>query len=185
MGRTDKDTVPVFGDAATATWFSSYSGAEIGLADFGTDGSGFDNLIVKAGGSRYPIKSILGTDIIQYKEEDLKLYMNGRSILEFMLKKVPASIEKCLLKNRLNLDDIDYFVFHQASGYMLSQLGKVLGLDKTKIPIEIENYGNTVSSTIPITLRHLKDSCDLSGKKVLVSGFGVGLSWATNIITYE
>ena len=184
MRRADKNTVSIFGDAASATWISIEKGADIGIADFGTDGSGFDNLIVRSGGSKNPIEKFLNEDIKEYTSDDLNLYMNGRSILEFMLRKVPPSIGKCLQLNGLDKEEIDYYVFHQASDYMLRQLGRVLDLEEEKLPIEIKNLGNTVSSTIPITIKILSNRKKLTGKNILVSGFGVGLSWATNILRY-
>ncbi len=185
IGRSDKATVSVFGDAATACWFSSDGIAEIGIADFGTDGSGAEHLMVKSGGSAFPQQSVLSDEVKSYPYEDLRLYMNGRKILEFMLTVVPGSIDNCLNKNKLSAEDIDLYVFHQASKYMIFQLTRILGLQEDKVPIDVSDVGNTVSSSIPIMLSKLAEEGKLKGKTVLISGFGVGLSWATNILRFD
>lgn len=161
----DKNTVTLFGDAGAATWLSADADNQLLDFDFGTDGSGFDNLIVP--------------------QDTNCLAMNGRKIFYFVMQKVPASIKKCLQKNNLSIDEIDYFVFHQANQYMLDHLTKHLKLSKEKVFCYFKNIGNTVSSSIPIALKQLQAVKDLRNKKVLVSGFGVGLSWATNIIAFE
>ena len=88
-------------------------------------------------------------------------------------------------KNELSLDDIDYFALHQGSYYMLNALAKQVGIPKEKMLYNIERFGNTVSSTVPMLLEDVISSGRAeAGTKVLVSGFGVGLSWATNILYF-
>lgn len=110
--------------------------------------------------------------------------MNGRGIFNFMITRVPATIESCLKKNSTGKDSIDYFVFHQASRFLLETLGNRLGLPKEKTPVLLEKTGNTVSSSIPLVLQALMRDGRCSNARVLVSGFGVGLSWATNVLTF-
>jgi len=184
MGKSDRDTVTIFVDAASATWLSSESGATIGLLDFGTDGSGADSLIVKAGGAAHPLTSIWSDTPPACAPEDLRLKMNGRAIFNFMMARVPISVKRCLERNRLSMADIDYFVFHQASKFMVENLRRALKVDAEKAPCDLTDVGNTVSSSIPMLLSHLRASKRLAGARVLVSGFGVGLSWATNVLTF-
>lgn len=171
----DRHTVPIFGDAATASFVEMGGFGKIGRFVYGSDGSGFEDLIVRGGGSRYPNENRTGTHA---------LYMNGRAIFNFMMTMVPNSIEKCLTSNGFTIDDINYFLFHQASRYMLENLGSRLGIPKEKIPLSLKNTGNTVSSSIPITMDYLGGPAALKGKTVLLSGFGTGLSWATTVLTF-
>lgn len=184
MDKDDRDTVPLFGDAATCTWLSAQTGAEVGMGVFGTDGSGAENLIVKWSGAAQPFGGIWGPYPEDVDPDSKKLYMNGRAIFNFMMTRVPSSIDQCLEKNSLTRENIDFFVFHQASKYLLDTLRMRLKLPEEKVPIYIKDYGNTVSSTIPIVLWNLEQEGRLAGCKVLVSGFGVGLSWATNILFF-
>ncbi len=184
MGRADRDTIALFGDAASASWLSAEAGGEIGKLDFGTDGAGAENLIVRAGGAAQPMSSVHKEALPDIAARDYRLAMNGRGIFNFMMQRIPASVERCLEKNDLSTDAIDSFVFHQGSKFLLDNLRKKLGLDASKIPSNVRNLGNTVSSSVPILLADLDAQLELQGQRVLVSGFGVGLSWATNVIHF-
>ncbi len=166
LDQNDRATAPLFSDAATATLITDTPIYALGRFAFGTDGSGANSLIIEAGGSRSP-------------QKDGVLYMNGRSIFEFAMKKVPAQIKACLQQNEMTLDVIDQFVFHQANKFILDSVAKSMRLDPSKVLIDVKDKGNTVSSTIPIAL-----SGQLNGtaNTILISGFGVGLSWATTIL---
>lgn len=183
MSPQDRATAAVFGDAAAATWLSAEAGATVGATDFGTDGSGADGLILRAGRGASPMTSIYGRSA-EPAAADRQLYMDGRAILTFMLDRVPTSIERCLAKNGLSKADVDLFVFHQASRYMVELLRRQLELTADQAPFLLEDIGNCVSSTIPIALERLQDDGPLEGKTVLASGFGVGLSWATTILKF-
>lgn len=182
MRRSDRSTVTVFGDGAAATLVSADSAGAIGRADFGTDGSLGHHLMIRAGGAARPLVSLHGESELDL--EEVSLHMDGRAIFEFMVSCVPDSVARCLEKNGLAKDEVDKFVFHQASGFMLKQLIRIMDLDPDKTPIDVAETGNTVSSSIPLVLRSLHGRGELRNKRVLVSGFGVGLSWATNVITF-
>ncbi len=184
MGKSDRDTVTVFGDAATATWLSSEAGGEIGRLDFGTDGGRARHLMVKAGGSSYPVKGIWEQEPTMCRPEDFRLRMSGQGIFNFAMERVPRSVLRCVEKNKLSVSEIDYFVFHQGSKFLLENLRKRLNLDPEKVPLNLEDVGNTVSSSIPLLLSQMKDKGVLDGKRILISGFGVGLSWASSIIDF-
>ncbi len=183
MSPQDRATATVFGDAVAATWLSAEAGAVVGATDFGTDGSGADGLILRAGRGASPMTSIYG-NAVETAPTDQQLYMDGRAILTFMLDRVPASIERCLAKNGLAMSDVDLFVFHQASRYMVELLRRQLELTAEQAPFLLEDIGNCVSSTIPIALERLQNRGPLAEKTVLASGFGVGLSWATTILKF-
>lgn len=183
----DKSNRTIFGDGAAACLISKEKGlAEIGDFVFGTDGSGADNLIVKTRGARFPERTGLTTedDDGHFNREDY-LYMNGSAIFNFTLEQVPPMMKQLLEKSGLGKDDIDYYVFHQANKYMLSTIRKVCGIPKDKFHIDMEHTGNTVSSTVLISLKDCLDQGVLrSGMKVMACGFGVGLSYGGTILHF-
>jgi 3-oxoacyl-[acyl-carrier-protein] synthase-3 len=183
MRREDKNTVTIFGDAATATWMSSQQGARLGRGDFGTDGAGAKSLMIRAGGSARPLGGLYGGDN-GYAPEDVAVAMNGRAIYNFMMRRAPLTVAACLQKNGLTNDEVDLFVFHQASKFLLESLRARMDLPEEKTPISLSQVGNTVSSTIPIVLEELFAADRLAGKTVVVCGFGVGLSWGTNVLYF-
>jgi len=174
----DKSNLTIFGDAATASIISSESiGFKINDFEFGTDGSGADKLIVKNGGARNPL--------LENTENDF-LYMNGAEIFSFTNEAVPKLLNVVLSKSNLSLEEIDFLVFHQANKFMLNTIRKKIGIPVEKFIIDMEDIGNTVSSTIPIALkRSISKNIFTKGNKILLAGFGVGLSWAANILVYE
>jgi 3-oxoacyl-[acyl-carrier-protein] synthase-3 len=184
MDKSDYETISVFGDAATATWLSSAKGAVIGMLDYGTDGAGAQHLMVKSGGSIFPHKGIWHENQTAVNADDFHVKMNGRAIFNFMMKRVPSSVDACLRKNGLSLSAVDYFFFHQASKYLIDNLREKMNLPEDKVPVEMKDCGNTVSSSIPILIHNFMLRGLLPNKKCLICGFGVGLSWATNIISF-
>ena len=158
----DKSTRSIFGDGAAATLIDEETANKIGAFSFGTDGSGAEKLIVRDG----------------------KLFMDGPEIFNFTLDVAPKTMNEVLARNNLTHEDIDLYVFHQANKFMLDTIRKVNCLPRDKFYVNLETTGNTVSSTIPIALKQLDDSGRLHpGMKVMLMGFGVGLSWGATIIT--
>ena len=184
----DRDTLTVFGDGAAAAWLSTdeaYSGGVIGRADFGTDGSGGEHLIIQSGKDGLASSHIWADSDEKHFKDRPKLYMNGRAVFTFMMTRVPKSLDAALEKNGLQKDDIDMWVFHQASEHMLSSLAKRYRLDKKNVPILMKDIGNTVSSSIPIALSQINSGNKaLSRKTIMLSGFGVGLSWASVVLKF-
>ena len=173
----DKGNRTIFGDAAAVTLISTDGIAEILNFSLGTDGSGYNNLIVRSGALRMPEK----TNKVQWDESgnpvsDDFLYMNGTEIFNFTLESVPLLVDDVLRKNHLQKDQIDLFVFHQANKYMLNFLREEIEIEESKFYYCLENFGNTVSSTIPIALKELQKENLLQGN-ILLAGFGVGYSW--------
>lgn len=171
----DRATVPLFGDAGAATLLRRGGSGQLGKFSFGSDGSGADALIVRGGGGKHPERPVAGADA---------LYMNGRAVYEFMMRRIPPDIKACAAKNGLSLDQIDLFLFHQASRYMVGSLAKALKIPADKAPVEIEEIGNTVSCTLPILIDRLGGVAALRGKTTLLAGFGVGLSWASTVVRF-
>ena len=182
----DKGNKSLFGDGAAAVIVSTDGFARIGEFSLGTDGSGEDNLKVKTGGARYPNPLMEDTtDVNGYILSSDHLYMNGPEIFNFTLDSVPPLMDQCLLYNHLTKEDIDLFVPHQANKYMLSTLRKVYGVHKDKFYINLENTGNTVSSTVPIALKEaLEKGIVNKGDKVLIAGFGVGYSYGSCVLFF-
>ena len=173
----DKGNRTIFGDAATATLISDTGFAEIGEFVLGTDGSGYEQLIVKSGASRNPMmqNDVCFDDNGNPISSD-HLFMNGPDIFTFTIERVPKMVQDLLNKSNLEKDDITLFVPHQANMYILEFLRKKMKIDKDKYYINLANFGNTVSSTIPIALCEAHNEGKLHGH-VLLAGFGVGLSW--------
>lgn len=183
---SDKSNRSIFGDGAAACLISTEGFAEIGEFCLGTDGSGAENLIVKTGAAR--CRKATGNvteDEDGHQRFDDYLYMNGSAIFNFTLEAVPAMMKVILEKNKIEKDDVDYYVFHQANKFMLNTIRKVCVLPKEKFYVNLEETGNTVSSTVMISLKDNLDKGVITpGMKVMVSGFGVGLSWGGTILKF-
>jgi len=185
INHNDLANRTIFGDAAAATIIEQSDGLHIYEFVFGTDGKGKDNLIVPNGcfRNKYEINPVIKTTNAGDQYTDNDLFMNGPEIFNFTIEKVPIAVTKCLEKNSLTIEDIDYFVFHQANKFMIEYLRKKIKIPKEKFYINILNTGNTVSSTIPIAMADaLQNGLIKLGDKVLLCGFGVGYSWGAVII---
>jgi 3-oxoacyl-[acyl-carrier-protein] synthase III len=175
----------IFGDAATASLLNKQHILKIGEFTLGTDGSGKNNLIIKNGGLRNAFNS--HPEEIEYGSGNIytenNLYMNGPEIFNFTIERIPPLVKQNLDANNLTINDIDYFVFHQANQFMLDYLRKKLGIPSEKFCIDMADTGNTVSCTIPIALKNAFDKGIVrNGNKVMLVGFGVGYSWGAVII---
>lgn len=183
---SDKSNRSIFGDGAAACLISTDGFAEIGEFSLGTDGSGANNLIVKTGASRQ--REATG----KYVEDeeghlwyDDYLYMNGGNVFNFTLEVVPAMMKDIMEKNSIEKDDIDYYVFHQANRFMLNTIRKVCLLPKEKFYVNLATTGNTVSSTVFIGLKDCIEKGTIkTGDKVMITGFGVGLSWGGTMLQF-
>ncbi len=182
----DKSTRTIFGDAAAVSLICD-NGHEIGEFDFGTDGSGKDALIIPSGGAKLSC-SELTREEKEYdgavRSQD-NLFMDGTQVFEFTIRVVPQSVKNILEKHHYTLDDIDLFVFHQANKFMLDFLRKKIKIPEEKFYVNMQDIGNTVSASIPIALKRAQEDGKLhKNDKVMLVGFGVGLSWGSTIITY-
>ena len=182
----DKSNRSIFGDGAAACLISTEGFAEIGEFVLGTDGSGAENLIVKTGASRFKQHTGLSEEDNEgHIRWDDYLYMNGGAIFNFTLETVPVLLNQIFDKAGYTKEDIDYYVFHQANKFMLSTIRKVCSLPSEKFYIDLTNVGNTVSSTVLIGLKECINSGRIQmGMKVLICGFGVGLSWGGCILQF-
>lgn len=182
----DRGNRALFSDAAAATLISTDGILNINEFVFGTDGKGAKNLIVENGCSRHPYKSGIEIDpeneVLQSPDY---LYMNGSEIFNFTLEAVPLLTEQVLKKNRLKKEDIDLFIFHQANKHMLKFIRQAISIPEDKFYMCLEDFGNTISSTIPIAIYHALVNKDIkSGNTIMIEGFGVGYSWGGVILSY-
>ena len=185
----DRSTRTVFGDAAAATYLTIEDIDLIGNFVLGTDGKGAQNLIVPAGGmarTRDDQTAVEHEDASGNIRSDNDLYMNGPEIYAFTLRAVPGLVSEILTKNSLTMEDIDYVILHQANKLVLTSLRDKLEIAEEKFCIDVEELGNTVSSTVPIAIkRALKREPEKlhPGAKILIAGFGVGYSWGGTVVT--
>jgi 3-oxoacyl-[acyl-carrier-protein] synthase III len=175
----------VFGDGAAACIIENSSGEHIFEFVLGTDGRGMNNLIVPNGCFRNAYAHNIDEKISEAGDiyTDNNLFMNGPEIFNFTIEAVPVAVDNCLKKNELTLDDIDYFIFHQANQFMIEYLRKKIGIPSNKFYNNMLLTGNTVSATIPIAISDaLATGKLIQGNKVLLCGFGVGYSWGAVVI---
>lgn len=175
----------LFGDGAAAIIIEMVPDEHILQFVLGTDGKGMNNLIVPNGclRSAYVHEAVEKVTEAGDIYSDNNLFMNGPEIFNFTIETVPLAIEECLKKNKLTLDNIDYFIFHQANKYMIEYLRKKIGINKEKFYDNMLLTGNTVSSTIPIAFSDaLTNGKIIQGNKVLLCGFGVGYSWGAVVV---
>lgn len=177
----------LFGEAASATVVSADGFAKIGSFEKGSDGSGADCLIVENGAGRHLCHTGKeGVDGEGNMRRDDYFYMNGSAVFNFTIERVPLLVKNTLAVNGLRSEDIDYYVFHQANRFMLNTIRKVCGIAKDSFYVNLETTGNTTSTTIPLALVDCLDQNKVnSGDRVLIAGFGVGLSWAGTILTFK
>jgi len=173
---TDRSLRTIFGDGAAATLIEAASEPSLGSFVFGTDGQGADALMVTDGGAR---PERLALKPRKRRRWPSRLYMDGPELVKFTLQVIPPMIDRILADAGLTRDQVDLFLMHQATLYMIEHLRARLELDENVVPVDLDHCGNTVSSTIPILMHNLRGSRRLQpGKRSLLISFGVGLSWA-------
>lgn len=183
----DRSVRVLFGDAATATLVTAEpGGARVGAITLGTDGSGYRNLIVPAGGSRLARSegtAVERTDEGGSTRSDDYLFMDGPELFAFTLKRVPEAVRTTLAAAQLEQGDVDWFVFHQANAFMNEHLRAKLRIPREKTLTRIADVGNTVSSTIPLALCSGAGQMS-AGERALLVGFGVGYSWGAALLDW-
>lgn len=179
--KDDLELRSIFSDIGTATIVTKKSKNNQHFI-FGTDGAGYTNLIVDHSGTRNPAT-------VEYLQETNLPYghmkMNSTEIFLFAVRTVPGLVSDILKKYEYTSEDIDLYVFHQASAFMLEVIRKKCKIPKEKFFVNIENFGNSVSSTIPNALHDAAQQGILKrGMRVMLAGFGIGYSWGATIIDY-
>ncbi len=167
----DRSTCVLFGDGA-------------GAAVVGADETGMIDFVMGSDGTRGEVLYMNGRDLSnpfvknQGEPSNPWMYMNGQEVFKFAVRKVPECIEELLAKTETSKEDIDYFVLHQANIRIIESVSKRLGVDMDKFPSNLASCGNTSAATIPILLDEMNKEGKLhKGDRLVMSGFGGGLSW--------
>ncbi|RCS42122.1 ketoacyl-ACP synthase III [Bremerella cremea] len=175
IDHDDRSLRTIFGDGAAATLIEAVDEPTLDGFQFGTDGSGADTLMVTDGGAR-PAKDAHTPR--HRKRWNSRLYMDGPALINFTVGAIPQLVKNIFSAAGIPNSDVELYLFHQATRKMLEQLQESLGVDSNRMPIALENVGNTVSATIPLLIHDLRKQGRLQkGAKHLLVGFGVGWSW--------
>ncbi len=182
----DRKTAFLFGDGGVAALIEKNEKFGKSTFSLNSDGSRESLIKINSGGYRNPssIESLKERIVDEYgnRRTDEQGYMNGADVFSFVIREIPRDMKRLLEYTQTDKESIDFFVFHQANSYINGFLAKKLKLDLNKIPSTIEKYGNTSSVSIPLTIvSELKDKLT-QPSKVVFSGFGVGMTWATALI---
>lgn len=162
----DKQNLILFGDAGVALGIDYSALKTKSFFTFGTDGS--------------------GSEYIKYDSDQFdnkfkgQFTMKGGNVFQYMSKKIPIEISEILKKSKVKLKDINYFVPHQASKFLIDTISEKIKINYKNVLFSLRKYGNTNSASIPITLLNEKNK--IKNAKILISGFGVGLSWGVGIL---
>ena len=178
----DKSTRPLFGDGATATWLECGEVESLRAFVFGSDGSRYDKLIIPVGGSKFPPRDnpeVFATDDNNNYRSNYEVFMDGMAITYFTLREIPKLVENVLTAAELTRADLDYCIFHQANKFMMTYLRDKANLNDVPFHNEISETGNIVSGSVPLAIEQVVKSHGAENlKRVMLAGFGVGLSWA-------
>ena len=187
-GPRDRRSAFIFGDGGVAALVEQNEKFGDSYMSLNSDGSRADLIMIKAGGYRHPstpetLKEKVVDEYGNMRSEE-QGYMKGGDVFNFVIREIPRDIKKTLAAAEISVDQLDYIVFHQANNFINSFIAKKMKLDVNKIPHTIEKYGNTSSVSVPLTIvSELKGK--LEGEKILLlSAFGVGMTWATGIVPF-
>jgi len=182
----DMATLPLFGDAVSATLIEKTdTGEGQWTFDLGSRGMGSDDIRVRGGGAAFPFKEgsmDFEKDGDNYRRE-IDLFLMGSAVFGFILQYAPLTVQRVLALSGKRVEDIDLYVFHQANLLALESVRKKMGIAASKVLYSLQDYGNTSSASIPLTLvSHAEQISKEDRSKVLFSGFGVGLSWGSVVL---
>ena len=186
VNKRDKVDWPLYGDGATATLVEK-GDYEDSVFILNTDGEGENSVKIHAG-MRNPITA---DSLVEKEREEgnfrneLEVYMDGMDVFNFAMRVVPKSIKEIAAATNTTLDDIDYLVFHQANKFMTDFFAKRLKFDMNKVPYCIQKYGNTSSTSVPLTIVSELSNKLKNGDRVVMAGFGAGLSWGTARVVFN
>ena len=189
VSPADRSVAYLFGDAGTATALERTDGAVPAYFVTGTDGAGAAHLQIPAGQFRVPSTEVTRATLAREggnQRSDEQLYMNGPEIFSFTLREVPGMINAALTAASWGMDEPYAYVFHQANRYMIDYLVKRMKLPADSVVLQLENFGNTSSASIPLTIcAGLSERLARGPARLVLAGFGVGYSWATVALTVD
>lgn len=183
ISKKDKSVALIFGDGVSATALEYTEEETMATFVLNSDGSGANSLIIPAGGARKPRDNHTNT-MMEDEDGNIRseeqMYMNGMEILGFAVREVPKIVKRVMKNHSWSVDDVEQFLFHQANNYMLKFIAKKANLPMDKIPLSIDKFGNTSGATIPLLIcDQLKEKLKENSMNVIMTGFGVGLSWGS------
>lgn len=187
VNKRDKVDWPLYGDGATATLVEK-GDFQPSTFILQSDGAGENAVKIFGGGMRNPVNS---DSVIEREREegnirnDLEIYMDGMDVFNFAMSVVPKGVKEIAKVTGTTLDDIDWLVFHQANKFMTDFFAKRLKFNMEKVPYCIQKYGNTSSTSVPLTIVSELYGKIKDGDRVVMCGFGAGLSWATARIVFN
>ena len=181
---------PLFSDAATATALEFDADAPAIHFDLNSDGSGHKAIMMPVGGNREPPDT---RHFVPYTDDDgisrtpyYRLNLDGPAVLSFSTQRVPPAVRTLLDYAQAQIDDVDYFLFHQANRMINETIRKKLGLPAEKVPTTLHEFGNTSGASIPLTMTaRIRESLAARRNRLLMCGFGIGLSWGTALLDIE
>ncbi len=189
LSYRDKSTYPLFGDCGTATLLEFNPDVPALHFNLQSDGAGKDAIIIPDGGIRHPlsdetfVEKEYAPGVIRHRKN---LWLDGMAVFNFTLREVAPNINDLLTQLGTTTADYDYFVFHQANKLMNESIRKKLKLPLEKVPYTLAAYGNTSSASIPLTMVVcLRDALQTQRQRILLSAFGVGLSWGSIALQTE
>lgn len=177
------ESKPLFGDAGTATLLEYNETASEMIVETRTDGTGYEAIIRRGGASRHPFDAH-SYDVIEDKHGNrhtiLDTEMDGAAVFVFGITKVPKAVKDMLKLTGKTVQDVDYFLFHQANLMMNEQIRKKLKIEPAQCPYSLRDFGNNSSASIPLTIvTQIREAVQAEEKDIIACGFGVGLSWGT------
>lgn len=185
----DKSVGPLFGPSGTATAIEYQEGAPPLIFDHQNDGTGYEAIIKRYGGARHPFCAEAlepRTDANGNTRRGIDTEMDGAAVYVFGITRVPEAVGSLLADRGLGIDDIDWFLFHQANLMMNEKIRKKCGIPAGKCPYSLRDFGNNSSGSIPLTVvTELAGRLPVTPQTVLACGFGVGLAWSTAILTFD
>ncbi len=176
----DRTTCPLFGDAAAAVLVEPTEEPNVGVIDgvFHVNGEGLSHLVMKAGGSAYPATQ----ETVARREHFV--YQEGRAVYKHAVTDMLTSSQDIMKRNNLTVDDIDWFVPHQANLRIIEAVGDRLGINPDKVLVNIQYRGNTSAASIPLCLDENKDKLK-KGDKIVLTAFGAGFTWGAMYIVWD
>lgn len=183
LSSEDKSTAPIFSDAGSATLLEKTDSSEIMHFNLKNDGSGYEAISIPDGGMRNPFTeaSLKVEDLEKgIKRNATHLIMRGLEVFNFSQREVVPNVNELIEALSQNTEAYDYFVFHQANRLLNEAIRKKLGLSPEQVPYSLKHFGNTSSASIPITLvTEIREALEQKNLNLVLSGFGVGLSWGS------
>lgn len=177
----DRGTCVLFGDGAGAAVLTAEKGESYRPVAC-SDGTLGEALTLRSRHDHNPFAE----KKVDYEDHTYYMEMDGQAVFKFAARKVPQVIEEVLEKNKLKKEEIAYYILHQANRRIVEAVAKRLKEPISKFPMNMMEYGNTSSASIPILLHEMKQKQMLkSGDKVVLAGFGGGLTWGASVLTWK